>query len=92
MTQAILIVALELLGDFGALVDRAHRCLILTRMFIVSVIVIIFGATRRRARGESIPETGARCVVLGVWWSCKDPHKHNGEPSYFGPLGEYPPM
>src|ERR1019366_5216459 len=28
------------------------------------------------ARGESIPETGARWVVLGVWWSCKDPHKH----------------
>jgi len=52
MTQLILIVAVELLAGFGALVDRAHRCLILTRMFIVSVIVVIFGATRR-VRGEN---------------------------------------
>src|SRR6516165_7709610 len=37
---------------FGGLVDRAHRCLILTRGFIVSVIVVIFGATRR-VRGEN---------------------------------------
>jgi len=37
---------------FGGLVDRAHRCLILTRVFIVSVIVVIFGATRR-VRGEN---------------------------------------
>jgi hypothetical protein len=37
---------------FGALVDCAHRCLILTRMFVVSIIVIIFGATRR-VRGEN---------------------------------------
>jgi len=39
--------SVELLRGFGALVDRAHRCLILTRMFIVSVIVVISGATRR---------------------------------------------
>jgi len=51
-TQLILIVDLELLGGFGALVDGAHRRLILTRMFIVSVIVVIFGATRR-VRGEN---------------------------------------
>src|ERR1700730_8762910 len=31
------------------------------------------------ARGDSIPETGgARCVVHGVWWSCKDPHNIKG--------------
>ena len=51
-TQLILIVDLELLGGFGALVDGAHRRLILTRMFIVSVIVVIFGASRR-VRGEN---------------------------------------
>jgi hypothetical protein len=44
--------SVELLRGFGALVDRAHRYLILTRMFIVSVIVVIFGATRR-VRGEN---------------------------------------
>jgi hypothetical protein len=52
MTYLNLIIDLELLGAFGALVDRADRCLILTRMFIVSVIVVIFGATRR-VRGEN---------------------------------------
>ena len=86
MTTRILIVDLELLGSFSALVDRAHRCLILTRMFIVSVIIVIFGATRSGARAEAIPETGTR------WRSCKDPHKHKGEPSYSDPLGECPPM
>src|SRR5438876_11634216 len=51
---------------FGALVDRAHRCLILTRTFIVSVIVVIFGATRR-VRGENQSLKLAR----GVWcWVC----------------------
>jgi hypothetical protein len=50
MTQLILIVDFELLRGFGALVDRAHRCLILTCMFIVSVIAVIFGATRRVRR------------------------------------------
>jgi hypothetical protein len=49
-TRSTLIVDVKLLGSFGVLVDRAHRCLILTRMFIVSVIV--FGATRR-VRGEN---------------------------------------
>jgi DNA mismatch repair protein MutL len=34
------------------LVDRADRCLILARMFIVSIIVVIFGATHR-VRGEN---------------------------------------
>lgn len=52
MTRLILIVDLELLGGFHSLVDGAHRCLILTRMFIVPVIVVIFGATRRM-RGEN---------------------------------------
>jgi hypothetical protein len=52
MTQLILIVDLELLGRFGALVDRAHRRLILTRVFIVSVIVVIVSTTRR-VRGEN---------------------------------------
>jgi hypothetical protein len=52
MTQLILIVDLELLGGFGSLVDGAHCCLVLTRMFIVPVIVVIFGATRR-VRGEN---------------------------------------
>src|SRR4030081_2100856 len=52
MTTRILIVDLELLGSFSALVDRAQRCLILTRMFIVPVIVVILGATRRM-RGEN---------------------------------------
>jgi hypothetical protein len=59
MPQLILIVDLELLGGFGALVDRAHRCLILTRMFIVSVIIVIFGATRRVC-GENQPLKLAR--------------------------------
>jgi hypothetical protein len=55
MTHLILIVDLELLGSFGALVDRAHVCLILIRMFIVSVIVVIFGAARRvRAENQSL--------------------------------------
>jgi hypothetical protein len=55
MTQLILIVDLELLGSFGALVDRAHGCLILIRMFIVSVIVVIFGAACRvRAENQSL--------------------------------------
>jgi hypothetical protein len=40
----------ELLRGFGALVDRAHSCLILTRVFIVSVIVVVFGATCRVRR------------------------------------------
>jgi len=68
MTQLILIVIVdfELLGGFGAFVDRAHRRLILTRMFIVSVIVVIFGATRR-ARGENQSLKLAR----GVLWSAK---------------------
>ena len=50
--QPGLIFDIELLGDFGAFVVRAYRCLILTRMFIVSVIVVIFDAARR-ARGEN---------------------------------------
>jgi hypothetical protein len=68
MTQLIVIVDLELLGGFGALVDRAHRCLILTRMFIVSVIVIIFGATRR-VRGENQSLKMARGEYF---WVCGD--------------------
>jgi hypothetical protein len=44
MAQLVLIVALELLGGFRVLVDLAHGCLILTGMFIVSVIVVILGA------------------------------------------------
>jgi len=55
-----LIVDLELLGSFDALVDRAHRCLILARMFIVPVIVVILGATRRM-RGENQSLKMARC-------------------------------
>jgi hypothetical protein len=51
-TQLILIVDLELLRGFGALVHGADRRLILTRMFIGSVIVVIFGASRR-VRGEN---------------------------------------
>jgi len=66
MTQLILIVDFELLGGFGAFVDRAHRCLILTRMFIVSVIVVIFGATRR-VRGENQSLKLARGVEF---WVC----------------------
>jgi hypothetical protein len=55
MTQLIPIVDLELFGSFGALVDRAHRRFILARTFIVSVIVVIFGATRRvRAENQSM--------------------------------------
>jgi hypothetical protein len=66
-------VDLELLRGFGALVDRAHWCLILTRMFIVSVIVIIFGATRRvrgenqslkMARGEYFRVCGDHATIL----------------------------
>ena len=34
MTQLIVIVDLELLGGFGTLLDRAHRCLILSHTFI----------------------------------------------------------
>jgi hypothetical protein len=56
MTQLILIV------------DRAYRCLILTRMFIVSVIVIIFGATRR-VRGENQSLKMARGEYF---WVCSD--------------------
>lgn len=44
--------SVELLRGFGALVNRAYRCLILTRMFIVSVIVVILGATGQ-VRGEN---------------------------------------
>jgi hypothetical protein len=51
-TTIILIVDLELLGGFGTLVEGAHRRLTLTRMFIVSVIVVILGATLR-VRGEN---------------------------------------
>jgi hypothetical protein len=40
-------------------IDRAPRCLILTRMFIVSIIVIIFGAARR-VRRENQPLKLAR--------------------------------
>lgn len=46
MAQLVLIVDLELLGGFRVLVDLAHGCLILTWMFIVSVIVVIFRAGR----------------------------------------------
>ena len=49
-TSRFLIIEFELLGGFGALVDRAPRYLILTGMFIVSIIVIIFGAARRVSR------------------------------------------
>jgi hypothetical protein len=66
MTPLILNVDLELLRGFGALVDRAHRCLILTRMFIVSVI--IFGATRR-VRGENQFIEMARGEYF---WVCSD--------------------
>ena len=48
----IVLVALELLGDFGSLVHGAPRRLILTRMFIVPVIVVIFRAAGR-VRGEN---------------------------------------
>jgi hypothetical protein len=47
MPQPVLIVDLELLGGFGVLVNLAHGRLILTGMFIVSVIVVILGACRR---------------------------------------------
>jgi hypothetical protein len=50
MIQLFLVVDLELFRRFGTLIDRAHRCLILIRMFIVPVIVIIFGATRSVCR------------------------------------------
>src|SRR5207302_8398205 len=65
-TQLILIVDLELLGGFGALVDGAHRRLILTRMLVVSVIVVIFGATRR-VRGENQSLKLAQGVEFGVY-------------------------
>jgi hypothetical protein len=52
MTYLILIIDLEFLGGFSTLVNRADRCLILIRMLIVSVIVVIFGATHR-VRGEN---------------------------------------
>jgi len=51
MTYLILIIDLEFLGSLSALVNRADRCLVLTRMLIVSVIVVILGATHR-VRGE----------------------------------------
>jgi hypothetical protein len=47
MPQLILIIGLEFLRSFGVLVGLTLRCLILTRMFIVSIIVVIFGASRR---------------------------------------------
>lgn len=47
MSQLILIVDLEFLRSFGVFVGLTLRCLIFTLMFIVSIIIVIFGATRR---------------------------------------------
>jgi hypothetical protein len=47
MPQLILIVDLEFLGCFRVFIGLTLRCLILTRMFIVSIIVVIFSATQR---------------------------------------------
>jgi hypothetical protein len=92
MTQLILIVDLELLGGFRAPVDRAHRRLILTRMFIVSVIVVIVSTTRR-VRGENQSLKLAQGVEFGVYGDHARILK-NMERSHAqsGPLGEYPPM
>jgi hypothetical protein len=94
MTQLILIVIVdfELLGGFGAFVDRAHRRLILTRMFIVSVIVVIVSTTRR-VRGENQSLKLAQGVEFGVYGDHAKILK-NMERSHAqsGPLGEYPPM
>jgi hypothetical protein len=92
LIQPILIFDIELVGDFGAFVVRANRCLILTHMFIVSVIVVIFGAARR-IRGKSQPlKVGRR-----VWCFVSGGHARillniiTGEPSYLARLGKYPP-
>jgi hypothetical protein len=92
MTQLILIVDLELLGGFGALVDRAHRRLILTRMFIVSVIVVIVSTTRR-VRGENQSLKLAQGVEFWVYGGhARILINIKGSQAHSGPLGEYPPM
>jgi hypothetical protein len=92
MTQLILIVDLELLGGLGALVDRAHRRLILTRMFIVSVIVVIVSTTRR-VRGENQSLKLAQSVEFWIYGGHARILKNmEGNHAHSGPLGEYPPM
>jgi len=92
MPQLILIVDLELLGSFGALVDGTHRRLILTRMFIVSVIVVIFGATRR-VRGENQSLKLAQGVEFWVYGGhARILINTKGNHAQSGPLGERPPM
>ena len=68
MTQRVLVVDLELLGRFGVLIDLAYRRFIFSVMFIVAVIVVIYGAARR-VLGEK-PSQGCRrgcedCVCMG---------------------------
>src|ERR1700730_18343533 len=90
--QLILIVDLELLGGFGALVDRAHRRLILTRMFIVSVIVVIVSTTRR-VRGENQYLNLAQGVEFWVYGGhARILINNKGSQAHSGPLGECPPM
>jgi hypothetical protein len=92
MTQVALIIDLELLGGFGTLVDRAPHCLILTRMFIVPVIVVIFGSARR-VRGENQSLKLARVEYFRV---C-DGHTSilrnmKGSQAPCDRSGEYPPV
>jgi hypothetical protein len=84
---------IELLGGFGGFVVRAHRYLILTRMFIVSIIVVIFGAARW-VRGENQSLKVARGVwILVSGGHAKDPPKHNTvETRFFDYFGTYPPV
>jgi hypothetical protein len=92
LIQPILVFDIEFFGDFGAFVVRANRCLILTHMFIVSVIEVIFGAARRiRGKSQSLK------VGRGVWCFVSGGHARillniiTGEPSYLARLGKYPP-
>jgi uncharacterized PurR-regulated membrane protein YhhQ (DUF165 family) len=68
MAQLVLIVDLELLGGFCVLIDLAHGCLILTGVFIVSVIVVILG-TAPRVLGENqtlkVVHCGRFCMCVG---------------------------
>jgi hypothetical protein len=92
MTQVALIIDFELLGGLDTLVDRAPRCLILTRVFIVPVIIVIFGAARR-VRGENQSLKLARVEYFRV---C-DGHTSilrnvKGSQATCDLSGEYPPV
>jgi hypothetical protein len=92
LIQPILIFDIELFGGFGAFVVRANRCLILTHMFIVSVIEVIFGAARG-IRGESQTlKVGRRvCFLVSGGHARILLNIITGEPSHFARLDKYPP-